>query len=104
MNDIYSQGLQHSYDGPYVVIIKNGLPMSDDDVQEDLEEMQKKIKQLEADKERLDFLEKLPREYSGKIILRMSTTGRGFRLHESSQKGAVDTVREAIDNYKKSMN
>ncbi len=64
----------------------------------------KENKQLEADKERLDLLENLPREFSGKIILRMSTTGRGFRLHESSQKGAVDTVREAIDNYKKSMN
>ena len=49
MCDIYSQGIQDSYDGPYVVIIKNGLPMSDDDVQEDLERMQTEIKQLEAD-------------------------------------------------------
>ena len=47
MSDIYSQGIQGSYDGPYVVIIKNGLPMSDDEVEETLDEMQAKIKQLE---------------------------------------------------------
>ena len=49
MGDIYSQGIQDSYDGPYVVIIKNGLPVSDDDVQEDLERMQQRIEQLKDD-------------------------------------------------------
>jgi hypothetical protein len=50
--DKYSQGLQDGYDGPYIVITKDGLPMSDDDVQEDLEGMQAEIKQLEADRDK----------------------------------------------------
>ncbi len=58
-----------------------------------------RIKQLEADKERLDFLDSLNGKYTGKIILRMSSHGRGFRLHETSQEGAAYSVRETIDNY-----
>ena len=62
-------------------------------------EKREKIKQLEADKERLDFLDSLNGKYTGKIILRMSSHGRGFRLHETSMGGASTTVREAIDSY-----
>ena len=58
------------------------------------------------DKDRLDFLQKLTnkRKYTGKIILRPSATGRGWRLHESNKSGAVPSVRDAIDNVIKNEN
>lgn len=51
-----------------------------------------------TDTELLDFLESLNevRRYTGKCILRMSSTERGWRLHESSHPEAKATVREAI--------
>jgi hypothetical protein len=54
-----------------------------------------------TDTERLDFLQKLTdrNNYTGTVILRESTTGRGWRLHEHSGDGAVSSVREAIDNF-----
>lgn len=54
-----------------------------------------------TDTERLDFLQNLldNKEYTGKCILRPSSTGRGWRLHETSLDGAVSNVRDAIDNY-----
>ncbi len=55
------------------------------------------------DTERLDFLQELTEKcaYTGRVILRESTTGRGWRLHESGINYAVNSVREAIDNFKK---
>jgi hypothetical protein len=52
-----------------------------------------------TDTERLDFLQALLRQgkYTGKCICRWSTSYRGFRLHETSREGAVESVREAID-------
>ncbi len=50
---------------------------------------------------RIDFLEQImvqEGEFTKKCILRPSTTGRGYRLHETSIPEAVNTVREAIDN------
>jgi len=52
-----------------------------------------------TDKERLDFLDSLSGEYTGKIILRMSIHGRGWRLHETSRDVSFPTVREAIDDF-----
>ncbi len=54
-----------------------------------------------TDKIRLDFLQELTNQakYTGKVVLRESTTGRGWRLHESSRLEAVLNVRDAIDNY-----
>jgi len=51
-----------------------------------------------TDKELLDFLQKKNDEatYTGKCLFRMSITGRGWRLHETSQPGAKKSVREAI--------
>lgn len=51
-----------------------------------------------TDTELLDYLETLTeaRTYTGKCILRLSTTGRGWRLHESSHPEAKPSVREAI--------
>jgi len=52
-----------------------------------------------TDKERLDFLQKLNdrKRYTGKVVLRESTKGRGWRLHETTHPGAVSSIREAID-------
>ena len=52
-----------------------------------------------TDTELLNFLQLLTNQktYTGRVILRMSTTDRGWRLHETSQHGAVEDVRTAID-------
>lgn len=53
-----------------------------------------------TDKQRLDFLQMLHDKSSMRgVICRDSTTGRGWRLHETSDDAAVEDVREAIDNY-----
>ncbi len=52
-----------------------------------------------TDKERLDFLQSHLGEYSGQVICRKSGTGRGWRLHETLQPGAVKDVRQAIDEF-----
>ena len=54
-----------------------------------------------TDTERLDFLQKLTdrNNYTGKVILRESYRGRGWRLHEHSGDEAVPSVRDAIDNF-----
>lgn len=52
-----------------------------------------------TDKERLDFLQEKMTGYGNGWLLRGSTTGRGLRLHETSQDGAVKDVRQAIDNF-----
>ena len=53
-----------------------------------------------TDTELLDFLQEMTnrRNYTGKIILRWSLTGRGWRLHETSHPDAVSDVRKAIAN------
>lgn len=54
-----------------------------------------------TDKEMLDFLQALTdkAKYTGKCILRDSTIGRGWRLHETGWEGCTPSVREAISNY-----
>lgn len=54
---------------------------------------------MSTDKERLDFLQEMLEKklYTGKVIFRWSSTGRGWRLHETNHYGSVDNVREAID-------
>jgi len=51
-----------------------------------------------TDKDLLDWLDKQTGTYTGKVKFRWSTTGRGWRLHETHQAGSVSTVREAILN------
>ena len=53
----------------------------------------------EADKQRLDGLQALLGRCSNKAVCRWSTSGRGWRLHESSRKDAFADVREAIDAF-----
>lgn len=55
------------------------------------------IKEL-TDTDLLNWLDKQTGRYTGKVLFRWSTTGRGWRLHETSQSGAVSSVREAIEN------
>ena len=50
-----------------------------------------------TDTERLDFIQELTDGYGLGWILRRSTSGRGWRLHETSKVGAVNDVRKAID-------
>jgi len=48
----------------------------------------------------IDWLEEQNKKarYTGKCIFRWSGTGRGWRLHETSGLGAVESVRQAILN------
>jgi hypothetical protein len=61
-----------------------------------------------TDTELLDFLQSLndKKEYTGKCVLRMSATGRGWRLHETGRDDVVDdgffNVRQAIESFKDS--
>ncbi len=52
---------------------------------------------LEADTERLDWLQSQTKGYGYGWVCRDSATGRGMRLHETLLPGAVSDVREAID-------
>ena len=54
-----------------------------------------------TDTELLDYLQHITdkAKYTGKVICRNSTTGRGWRLHESSHKSATSDVRQAIINF-----
>jgi hypothetical protein len=56
---------------------------------------------MPTDEERLNFLQKLTDDgrYTGKVILRNSSTGRGWKLHETSFLTAKSSVREAIDDF-----
>lgn len=56
---------------------------------------------MPTDTERLDFLQALndQKKYTGRVVLRDSRTGRGWRLHETNAHGCVRSVRAAIDIY-----
>ena len=63
------------------------------------------IEQTPSDKEMIDWLESQRTSYGDGIIFRMSTTGRGWRMHEAKKEGLEDigvshlprpSVREAI--------
>lgn len=53
------------------------------------------------DQKRLNKLQALTEKqnYTGAVVMRMSDTGRGWRLHETSQDGADTDVRDAIDRF-----
>ena len=54
-----------------------------------------------TDEELLDYLQALTdrADYTGKVILRESTTGRGWRLHEHIGPGAQQDVRGASGEF-----
>lgn len=53
------------------------------------------------DQKRLNALQALndKADYTGTCILRLSTTGRGWRLHESDRSRSQSSVRDAIDQF-----
>lgn len=51
-----------------------------------------------TDSQMLDWLDRLSGRYTGRVIWRRSTTGSGWRLHETSRSGAVRSVREAVSD------
>lgn len=55
---------------------------------------------LFTDTQLLDFMQSRldMAEYTGKCIFRKSSSGRGWRLHETNQPNAVNDVRLAIDH------
>lgn len=55
-----------------------------------------------SDEDLLDYLDHIGGGYTNKVILRDSSTGRGWRLHETGHDNAVAGVRDAIKNYMKS--
>ena len=59
---------------------------------------EKSVASQYTDTELLDFLQELTdkNEHTGRVICRLSISGRGWRLHETSRLGAVSDVREAI--------
>jgi len=55
-----------------------------------------------TDTDRLDFLQELTKKFNekGRVIGRMSTMGRGWRLHQTKRKeGVPSSVRDAIDLF-----
>lgn len=50
-----------------------------------------------SDTDILDWLERNATGYGNGWICRMSTTGRGLRLHETSDPEASPTPREAVE-------
>ena len=54
-----------------------------------------------TDTELLDYLQYLTsqKKYTGRVVLRNSMTGRGWRLHETSRDDGIRDVRMAIANY-----
>ena len=75
------------------------LFMSKDKFERDLFYAKLKISE---DTKRIDKLQSLTKGYGKGWLLRESSTGRGMRLHETSQEGANPDIRNAIDNYTKS--
>lgn len=91
----------------YTVIAENSIQIDKDEferLQTAYADALEENKQLADDQLRLDFLDSLSGTYTGKVILRMSETGRGWRLHETSTIEASPTVREAIDKFRNEKN
>lgn len=64
-------------------------------------ELRELVKAGLADSYRLDYLQSMTDESEdGLVIMRDSTTGRGWRLHETKEhEGALPSVRAALDAY-----
>jgi hypothetical protein len=54
-----------------------------------------------TDTEMLDFLQKLTdnKAYTGQVVCRHSSIGRGWRIHETCREEAVSDVRKAIEMF-----
>lgn len=67
------------------------------DAAAEIERLRAEREALRKDAERLDFVERSSKGYGLGWIFRESRTGRGMRLHETSEEGASASAREAID-------
>lgn len=67
------------------------------DAAAEIERLRAECEALRKDAERLDFVERSSKGYGLGWIFRESRTGRGMRLHETSEEGASASAREAID-------
>lgn len=69
-----------------------------------IEELTKELREY-TDTDLLNFLQQLTNKaaYTGKVVCRDSSTGRGWRLHETHAYNAVSDVRQAIMNYMKDL-
>lgn len=72
---------------------------------EELRAWHAEMERLREDYERLEFLEQLNarNHYTGRCVLRESTRGRGWRLHETARADSCFTVRAAIDTMRREM-
>lgn len=63
------------------------------------------MEKMPTDTKLLDFLQSLTNDaaYTGKVVCRKSTTGRGWRLHETSRSYGVSDVRQAIADHMKAV-
>ena len=52
-----------------------------------------------TDTERLDLLQMMSGNYTGRFICRWSALAKGWRLHETGREGSEQDVRKAIDNF-----
>jgi hypothetical protein len=61
----------------------------------------KAVEDAFADQKRLNQLQALTEKenYTGTVIMRLSSNGRGWRLHETDLDGADSDVRGAIDRF-----
>jgi hypothetical protein len=57
-----------------------------------------------TDTERLDALQALTTGYGVGWLMRNSTTGRGLRLHETSNVEGEPDIRDAIDKFLDNLN
>jgi hypothetical protein len=76
-----------------------------DDLWTELVTLRRRVRVLEdalvgTDTRMLDWLDKNSK--SNKWICRMSSTGRGLRVHETTAETNYPTIREAIEAYIKS--
>lgn len=74
-----------------------------EDTQRHIARLRKRNQELELaglghDTRLLDFLESKA-SYTNRWICRVSSTGRGMRLHETSAEGSYPTIREAIEAF-----
>ncbi len=82
------------YLGSFQVASRQSIPPSRD-VRKAISDFMSES-QLPTDTEMLDWLDWQSGSYTGQVIWRMSESGHGWRLHETSRDGAKTTVRAAI--------
>lgn len=65
------------------------------------EERLEAVENAFADQKRLNKLQALTEreDYTGRVIMRLSTTGRGWWLHETDEEGSDADVRSALDRF-----